>query len=461
MPIDASIPLQARGVQLDNPLEVQGRALQLRNLATQQQTQQMAMEQAQRTQQQEAQLNDLYRGNVNPDGTVNRQGLVQGAAQAGLGSRIPGIQKGLLEADKAQADVGHVGAQTSKLQFETAKAKLDMSGAALNSLLSRPDVTHDDVLQTITSLVQQGVVAPDQGAQMARSMPGNPAQLRPFLMQKGLEVMDASKRMDLLTPKTSIQNMGGSDQVFSTNQLTGQVTPGQSFARSQSPDSIANNATAMRGQNMVDSRSREATAATMGKPFEVTGPDGQPMLVQQDRSGKITPVQGFGPKAGAATLNKEQSDALTFGSRMKVADKIMQDMAAQGVDRGSVIKGALESVPLVGGALGGVANATVASDKQQQVEQAQRDFVNAVLRRESGAAISSGEFDSAAKQYFPRVGDSAAVIQQKAQNRQLATRGLMAAVPASQRNLLDTAAAAPGGVPADIAAILSKHGGGK
>jgi len=53
----------------------------------------------------------------------------------------------------------------------------------------------------------------------------------------------------------------------------------------------------------------------------------------------------------------------------------------------------------------------------QQFDQAQRDFINAVLRRESGAVISKSEFDNAYKQYIPRAGDSAGVLKQKADNR--------------------------------------------
>lgn len=64
------------------------------------------------------------------------------------------------------------------------------------------------------------------------------------------------------------------------------------------------------------------------------------------------------------------------------------------------------------------------SSDRQQYEQAQRDFVNAVLRRESGAAISASEFDSAGKQYFPQPGDSQAVIDQKAANRQTVINNL-------------------------------------
>lgn len=39
----------------------------------------------------------------------------------------------------------------------------------------------------------------------------------------------------------------------------------------------------------------------------------------------------------------------------------------------------------------------------QQYEQAKTNFVNAVLRRESGAKISDEEFDSAEKQYFVQI----------------------------------------------------------
>lgn len=41
------------------------------------------------------------------------------------------------------------------------------------------------------------------------------------------------------------------------------------------------------------------------------------------------------------------------------------------------------------------------SDDRQQFEQAQRNFINSVLRQESGAAIADSEFENAKKQYFP------------------------------------------------------------
>lgn len=58
-------------------------------------------------------------------------------------------------------------------------------------------------------------------------------------------------------------------------------------------------------------------------------------------------------------------------------------------------------------------------DEFRQIEQAQRNFINAVLRRESGSAIAASEFESAAKQYFPQPGDDAKTLEQKRANRSL------------------------------------------
>lgn len=57
-------------------------------------------------------------------------------------------------------------------------------------------------------------------------------------------------------------------------------------------------------------------------------------------------------------------------------------------------------------------------DDFQQFAQARRNFINSQLRRESGAVISPEEFANANKQYFPMPGDSKAVLEQKAANRQ-------------------------------------------
>lgn len=68
-------------------------------------------------------------------------------------------------------------------------------------------------------------------------------------------------------------------------------------------------------------------------------------------------------------------------------------------------------------AFGGILPSIAQSEERQQYEQAKRNFVNAVLRRESGAVISDQEFSNAEKQYFPQAGDKPETVLQKERNR--------------------------------------------
>lgn len=149
--------------------------------------------------------------------------------------------------------------------------------------------------------------------------------------------------------------------------------------------------------------------------------------------GSLTHIPG-GPadptvRGSRAPLNDTQAKALQFGTRMQEAGKNLDQLAAEGVDQPSLLRRMAGD-----GAMGSLANLTQ-SPAQQQVEQSQRDFINAVLRRESGAAIADTEFNNARKQYFPQVGDSPEVIAQKRQNREIATAGIMAEVPDADKRV--------------------------
>lgn len=159
--------------------------------------------------------------------------------------------------------------------------------------------------------------------------------------------------------------------------------------------------------------------------------------------------------AGNKPLNDVQSKALQFGTRMRAAGAVLDGLAARGVDQPGLIKRAADTV-----GLGTAANWTQ-SGEQQQVEQAQRDFINAVLRRESGAAIAESEFANARQQYFPQIGDSPEVIAQKRKNREIAAAGVLAEVPdaetrigqvmnAANANAGPGAAQATNGAPAQV-----------
>jgi len=68
---------------------------------------------------------------------------------------------------------------------------------------------------------------------------------------------------------------------------------------------------------------------------------------------------------------------------------------------------------------------TLVSPEGQRFYAASRNFIAAVLRKESGAAISDVEYLNGLKQYFPQVGDTAEVMQDKESLRSAAIEGMV------------------------------------
>lgn len=177
------------------------------------------------------------------------------------------------------------------------------------------------------------------------------------------------------------------------------------------------------------------------------GQSGTPSGYRRTASGGLEFIPG-GPadpnsKAGGGKpLTEGQSKALLFGTRMQASEKVLTDLEKSGK---------LFSTPGAGAGFGiGSAVNLINSKEGQQLDQAKRDFLTAVLRRESGAVIADTEFASGNQQYFPQIGDSKEVIAQKKANRELATRGILAEVPDSENRVAQVRGpgAAPSGAPA-------------
>jgi hypothetical protein len=188
-----------------------------------------------------------------------------------------------------------------------------------------------------------------------------------------------------------------------------------------------------------------------GSPFAqryVFGVDpgaGYSIHVEEDASGnkRLVRVATAGPEGPINTgpqappnnplvsgkLNADQSKAAGFTDRMAKAHDIIsgnEDINEPSFDitqpaKGSYVGGVLQSIPAVRDSP--MFNSMIGAPRQQTI-QAQRDFVNAILRKESGAAISQGEFNNAEKQYFPQPGDGPEVIAQKRQNRLTAMQSM-------------------------------------
>lgn len=115
------------------------------------------------------------------------------------------------------------------------------------------------------------------------------------------------------------------------------------------------------------------------------------------------------------SLTEGQGKGLMFSQRMGASQRIINTVENEGT---SIFNAIVSNVPLAGNLL--------TSPEYKLYEQAKRDFINAQLRFESGAAIGAAEFENADKQYFPQPGDTPEVIAQKRANRELAIQTMSA-----------------------------------
>lgn len=195
------------------------------------------------------------------------------------------------------------------------------------------------------------------------------------------------------------------------------------------------------GRDAVDDRFREeslrlqkAAAALAGedKPLikDATDANGNTVFYRiNPRTGEATALSPTGAPAasggnpfGGGKFNEGQGKAAGFTDRMLQSEAILSGKAPETgigpVSPGSDIEGTsltargMSKVPVVGNYAVG--------EGYQKYNQAKSDFINAQMRRESGAAIAPSEFANADKQYFPVPGDTPQVIEQKRANRKAA-----------------------------------------
>lgn len=133
----------------------------------------------------------------------------------------------------------------------------------------------------------------------------------------------------------------------------------------------------------------------------------------KERAAKRKLAQIKAPTKGVKEPKASQFKAGGFAVRAEEAEQVFKKLEESGFNRAQVGLEAVLPDP-------------AKSQQLRQQDQAERNFVNAVLRRESGAAINPSEFESAEKQYFPRFGDLAEVQAQKAANRQIVIQALQA-----------------------------------
>jgi hypothetical protein len=191
------------------------------------------------------------------------------------------------------------------------------------------------------------------------------------------------------------------------------------------------------GNYLVDPESGRVIFQAPEKPTagQVVERDDGTFLINT-RTGQATPVMGAGGQplmGGGKPLTETQGNAVAFGARATQANQIITDLENKGIKNTGLIRSTIASTvgatPFIGDRLENSANAILnvtASPEQQQTKQARQNFITAVLRKESGAAIQPSEFRVEEEKYFPTINDDAKTIKQKQEARKLAIEALKA-----------------------------------
>lgn len=322
---------------------------------------------------------------------------------AGYYKQAQEMEKAQLEQDKSVADM-------DKTKFETASKKLGIMGQAFGYVRNNP--TLEAAHSTLDYLGSQGILSGEQVAQYKQQTAANPAAIKQLADQAYMSVLSAEKQL----PTYQTRNTGATTDTLSINPVTGKVEVANSVRNTMSPDAAASNAVAWTN---VGLRKQEIAQ----KERELQSGGKAPAGYRWKQDGTLEAIPG-GPGAKDKAPTEFQGKSAGFGARAQAADKIISELGDKYSPTAINTKQGLGQVWGVGGALEAGANLFL-GDNTQKAEQAQRDFINAVLRQESGAAIADSEFSNAKKQYFPQPGDSKAVIAQKAQNRKLAIQGFL------------------------------------
>jgi hypothetical protein len=173
----------------------------------------------------------------------------------------------------------------------------------------------------------------------------------------------------------------------------------------------------------ADSQEKADALDDLAKSLRIKSADAIVKMAQLEtpQTQTVTTTRRLSPTALAGKAKKpekftvDQTNANVFANRMLDAEKNFE-----------VLRKEYEPQALSAG-IGRFLPNIFKSEQAQQFEQLKRNFVTAVLRKESGAAISPEEFKTEELKYFPQTGDSLAVLNQKREARLRAIQGMQQA----------------------------------
>lgn len=331
-------------------------------------------------------------------------------------------------------------------QAKTVNERVTAAGG-VNKLISTAALTDDPntFMEMIDTAYDAELITPEKYNSLLESVSGDGEEAVATLRRLARGNPDI---IDKLLPDVKYTDLGDGVAINSFDPQTGEVKTLGTMARGIDPETVykenaaterntysqdsATNRTVytvdQQAENARQSRELQAYLAdqkaklSSGEFTQKVMPDGRVLLF--NKQGQWKPVLDTNgkpmiskPSIADKPLNESQGNSLMYGQRMQTANKILENLESTN-----------GTWDIKGGDVLARINPKGGSEDFKKYEQAKRNFINAILRKESGAAIGQDEFDSADKQYFPQIGDSEAVIKQKAANRRQVTNTMLSNV---------------------------------
>lgn len=229
--IDPRIALGVQPIRIESPLNALAQVAQIKGVQQKNELNQLAFDERRRAAAENEALNAAYSGAMGPDGTINRAALMSGLATRNLGSKIPGVQKTLTEADSAQATLKKTQKDAEKIDFEMAMKQAEHTASVLS--LAKDPASYATVRQVLANMA---------GANADKFLAAFPEQYDPtFVAAKIAEGQTLTQRLaDERAREGHAITIRGQDMTAETARRGQNIT--------------------VRGQDLTDARGRESNA---------------------------------------------------------------------------------------------------------------------------------------------------------------------------------------------------------
>lgn len=393
MAIDPNIALGVRPLELPNQLAQYGQIAQIQNAQNQNAMAQYQLATAQREQESVNALNNAYAAAYDPKtGQIDANALRKSLAGGGFGSKLPAVEKGLLE-------LGKLKTETQTAETKLIDEKLKQSRGLLEGVttpeqyIAWHEANHKDPILG-PMLAARGITAEQSRARIMDAITKGPAEFQKLVNESKL---GTEKFMELNKPHYITENLGGTSKVSALPGLGGAPTVVSTTKKTMTPGEAESNAIA---------RERLAQEAT-GVVYQEDNQGNVIALPSKLKAGEVPTARlAVAPGGGFQPLQGKPSEAV--GKEQMSINQ--QKTTVQGAI--DAVKSAPEAFGWVTGNMPESARARLASTEENEARAFVFNVVSGVIKERAGTAQSAGEAATLAR-FLPAEGDNAKVIEDK------------------------------------------------